>query len=51
MWPIEWQRSGTARGTVYLRCVMAASDNRFAKYPQLPVLCCDDHQPEPIELT
>jgi hypothetical protein len=34
----------TRRGTVYLRCGLAATDARFAKYPVLPVLRCPGFQ-------
>jgi hypothetical protein len=37
----------TRRGTVYLRCGLAASDARFAKYPRLPVLSCDGYLQPP----
>jgi hypothetical protein len=37
----------TRRGTVYLRCGRAAWDSRFPKYPQLPMLSCEGHQPQP----
>ena len=30
----------TNKGTVYLRCALAASDERFARYPRLPVHEC-----------
>ncbi|SDS22215.1 hypothetical protein [Microlunatus soli] len=30
----------TRRGTVYLRCGLATEDDRFAKYPRLPVMEC-----------
>ena len=30
----------TNRGTVYLRCLLAAQDDRFVKYPRLPVVRC-----------
>jgi len=36
----------TRRGTVYLRCGLAAVDPRFAKYPRLPVERCPGYQPE-----
>jgi hypothetical protein len=36
----------TKRGTVYLRCGLAALDDRFAKYPRLPVISCPGHQPD-----
>ncbi|MDT4918745.1 MAG: hypothetical protein QOH89_3445 [Pseudonocardiales bacterium] len=35
----------TRRGTVYLRCALAASDSRFAKYPRLPVTECAGFRP------
>ena len=34
----------TRRATVYLRCVLAATDRRYPKYPQLPKQNCDGHQ-------
>ena len=36
----------TQKDTVYLRCGLAATDPRYAKYPQLPVLRCPGHRPE-----
>lgn len=30
----------TNRGTTYLRCGRAATDDRFPKYPRLPVTGC-----------
>jgi hypothetical protein len=30
----------TRRGTVYLRCGLASADDRYPKYPRLPVLNC-----------
>lgn len=35
----------TRRGTVYLRCGLAAEDDRFVKYPRLPVVQCSGYQP------
>ena len=35
----------TNRGTTYLRCTLAATDDRFARYPRLPVLTCDGYEP------
>ena len=40
----------TRRGTVYLRCALAGTDDRFAKYPRLPVVTCDGYRPEPTAL-
>jgi hypothetical protein len=37
----------TRRGTVYLRCALAATDSRFAKYPPLPVRQCVGYLPRP----
>ena len=34
----------TRRGTVYLRCGLAQTDSRFAKYPRLPVSECDGYE-------
>jgi hypothetical protein len=39
----------TRRGTVYLRCALAASDARFDKYPRLPVVRCAGHRPEQVD--
>lgn len=35
----------TRRGTVYLRCALAATDSRYPKYPRLPRQECDGHEP------
>jgi hypothetical protein len=35
----------TRRGTVYLRCALAATDARYPKYPRLPVLACAGYRP------
>jgi hypothetical protein len=35
----------TKRGTVYLRCARSAVDERFPKYPRLPVLACPGYRP------
>jgi hypothetical protein len=37
----------TRRGTVYLRCGLAAEDPRFPRYPPLPVLRCRGFAPLP----
>jgi hypothetical protein len=36
----------TNRGTTYLRCGRASLDGRFPKYPRLPVMTCEGHEPE-----
>ncbi|MFC6715399.1 hypothetical protein [Branchiibius cervicis] len=35
----------TKKGTVYLRCGLAATDDRFPRYPRLPVLQCAGFDP------
>jgi hypothetical protein len=37
------------RGSVFLRCLLAETDPRFAKYPRLPVLECAGFQRSPTE--
>jgi len=32
------------RGSVFVRCELALSDPRFAKYPRLPVLRCTGYE-------
>lgn len=41
----------TRRGTAYLRCLRAATDDRFVKYPRLPVTSCSGFIPGPAEST
>jgi hypothetical protein len=33
------------RGSLFLLCGRAADDPRFRRYPPLPVLRCDGHEP------
>ena len=33
------------RGSVFLYCRKSESDSRYPKYPPLPVLRCDGHEP------
>jgi hypothetical protein len=35
----------TRRGSTFLRCGRAATDERFAKYPTLPVFSCPGFEP------
>ncbi len=37
----------TRRGTAYLRCLKALTDERFARYPRLPVLQCPGFERAP----
>jgi hypothetical protein len=42
------RRVESNRGSVFVLCELSRSDSRFAKYPRLPVLECDGHQPSEI---
>lgn len=39
----HWILSG--RGSRFLRCQLSFVDPSFPRYPQLPVLVCDGHEP------
>jgi len=39
------RRVDTRRGSTFLLCERAASDPRYARYPALPVLRCQGHEP------
>jgi hypothetical protein len=32
------------RGSVFYRCLLAATDARFQKYPALPVIACEGYE-------
>ncbi len=34
------------KGSVFILCTLSATDDRFAKYPLLPVLSCPGFQPK-----
>jgi hypothetical protein len=34
-----------ARGSVFYLCQLSRTDARFPKYPRLPVLICEGHEP------
>lgn len=36
-----------SRSSTFLRCGMADEDPRFPRYPGLPVVACDGHEPVP----
>jgi len=40
------RRMESDRGSVFIRCELALTDPRFAKYPRLPVLECDGYKPQ-----
>jgi hypothetical protein len=37
------KRIGSARGSVFLLCLLHERDPRFAKYPRLPVIHCSGY--------
>jgi len=39
------RRIESSRGSLFFLCQLSASDERFAKYPRLPVLSCSGHSP------
>ena len=39
------ERVSTRRGIDYHRCRLSTRDERFPKYPPLPVQICDGHEP------
>jgi len=41
------RRIESNRGSQFLLCQLAATDSRFAKYPRLPVLCCEGYEMGP----
>ncbi len=41
----RWKRVSTnARGSVFFRCARAETDDRFVRYPPLPVLSCPGYE-------
>ena len=43
------RRIESDRGSVFFLCQLALTDDRFRKYPRLPVLQCDGYQPSTAE--
>lgn len=41
------RRVGSARGSVFHRCLLHERDARFPKYPRLPVLQCSGYAENP----
>lgn len=41
---LHCKKSGSARGSVFHRCLRHDSDARYAKYPRLPVVRCSGHE-------
>jgi hypothetical protein len=42
---VQVRRLQSDRGSVFFLCQLAFTDDRFPKYPRLPVLQCDGYQP------
>jgi hypothetical protein len=42
---VQMRRVQSDRGSVFFLCQLALTDDRFRKYPRLPVLQCDGYQP------
>ncbi|BBM86990.1 hypothetical protein UABAM_05392 [Candidatus Uabimicrobium amorphum] len=38
-----------SRGSTFYLCLLSQSDERFRKYPQLPMVECPGYQPQPNE--
>jgi hypothetical protein len=45
------RRIQSDRGSEFLLCQLSFTDQRFAKYPQLPVLSCSGYQKKTAEKT
>ncbi|HXQ29855.1 MAG TPA: YciI family protein [Gemmatimonadales bacterium] len=44
-WTCRWRRTVvTRRGSTFYRCARAEADERFPRYPQLPVRSCDGYE-------
>jgi hypothetical protein len=39
------QRVESSKGSTFVRCQLSFVDNRFPRYPTLPVIQCDGHEP------
>ena len=42
------RRIESDKGSVFFLCQLALTDDRFRKYPRLPVLLCDGHVPAKV---
>lgn len=40
------RRLDSDRGSTFLLCQLALTDDRFPKYPRLPVRICEGYQPQ-----
>ncbi|MFZ1131553.1 MAG: hypothetical protein WCA47_19120 [Terriglobales bacterium] len=40
------RRIESDRGSIFFRCELSFEDERFAKYPRLPVLACSGYRPQ-----
>jgi hypothetical protein len=46
---VHARRITSARGSVFVLCLLSASDLRFVKYPRLPVRSCSGYSPAKAE--
>jgi hypothetical protein len=44
---IHARRIESDRGSIFFLCQLALTDNRFKKYPRLPVLSCAGYERDP----
>ncbi|MGH7622813.1 MAG: hypothetical protein ACREMU_10775 [Gemmatimonadaceae bacterium] len=44
---VHARRVGSARGSVFLLCGLSATDERYPKYPRLPVVRCAGYVARP----
>jgi hypothetical protein len=46
---VHVRRMQSDRGSVFFLCQLALRDDRFRKYPRLPVLQCDGYEEHPVQ--
>ncbi len=39
----------SGKGKKFYRCALSDTDPRFSKYPRIPVLTCEGHEPSPAD--
>ena len=42
---IEAERTGNDRGSQFVLCALSRTDQRYPRYPRLPVVNCDGYRP------
>jgi hypothetical protein len=43
------QQIESSKGSVFLLCALSKTDQRFPKYPRIPVLACSDTRANPVD--